>query len=164
MRVCVNQNKSFRISKNVQLILVITSRVLFCPAMSCPVTRDTELRKLSYHQLHQIARQMNHNKDWQNLMMILPKDLDQDPLTSSTKRFKYTQEHMRMIEEASSTGRRLPAQILFDEWGSSGRKRPNLGHLLDLLVQANLYRAADYLAVDILKGKLRRDNLATKYQ
>lgn len=44
------------------------------------------------------------------------------------------------------------AQILFDEWGTSGRVRPTLGHLLQLLVEVQLYRAADFLAVDILKG------------
>lgn len=126
------------------------------------VTRDTELRKLSYYQLHQIASQMNHSKNWQQLMMIIPKDLNtteqQHPTSSHTDsqqatRFKYTQEHMRLIEEAASTGR-LPGHILFEEWGTSGKTRPTLAHLLKLLVDANLYRAADYLAVDILNGNL----------
>lgn len=120
------------------------------------VTRNTELRKLSYYQLHQIASQMNHSKNWQQLMMIIPKDLLDTPAAptstnhdSQRTRFKYTQEHMRMIEEAASTGR-LPAHILFEEWGTSGRTRPTVAHLLNLLVEASLYRAADYLAVDIL--------------
>lgn len=128
------------------------------------VSRETELRKLSYHQLNQIARHLNFNKNWQKLMMIIPKDISQCCASSSTpnhsttttqtsiaSRFKYTQDHMRMIEEAASSGR-LPAQILFEEWGTSGKIRPTLAHLLQLLVEANLYRAADYLAVDILNG------------
>lgn len=118
------------------------------------VTRSTELRKLSYYQLHQIASQMN-NKNWKNLMMLIPKDLSNSvvaDLNQSSTPFKYTQEHIRMIEEASSSGR-LPGHILFDEWGTSGKTRPTVAHLLQLLVQANLYRAADYLAVDILHGE-----------
>jgi len=33
-----------------------------------------------------------------------------------------------------------------------GRKAPTLGLLLDLLIKAELFRAADYIACDILKG------------
>lgn len=120
------------------------------------VTRDTELRKLPHYQLHQIASQMNHNKNWQTLMMLIPSDLSAPPQPPSDncekRRFKYTQEHIRMIDEASSTGR-LPGHILFEEWGTSGKTRPTVAHLLQLLVEASLYRAADYLAVDILNGK-----------
>lgn len=57
------------------------------------------------------------------------------------------------IKEASQESNQYnAAQILFDEWGTSGRIRPTLGHLMQLLVQSNLYRAADFLAVEILKG------------
>lgn len=127
------------------------------------VTRDTELRKLPHYQLHQIASQMNHNKNWQTLMMLIPRDLSAPPqssvsASSQMRRFKYTQEHMRMIDEASSTGR-LPGHILFEEWGTSGRIRPTVAHLLQLLVEASLYRAADYLAVDILHGKRLTNHL-----
>lgn len=121
------------------------------------VTRDTELRKLSYHQMHLLANHLNRN--WQSLMMIIPKDLHDVPVSASASesqasKFKYTQEHMRMIEDASGSARppKLPGHILMDEWGTSGRIRPTLGHLLQLLVQANLYRAADFLATDILHG------------
>lgn len=40
---------------------------------------------------------------------------------------------------------------MLDEWGTSGRVRPALGHLLYLLTKAKLFRAADYVAVDLLK-------------
>lgn len=41
-------------------------------------------------------------------------------------------------------------EILFDEWGTSGRIRPTLGHLLHLLIRAELFKAADYVAVKLL--------------
>lgn len=40
--------------------------------------------------------------------------------------------------------------ILLDEWSTSGRIRPTLEHLLNLLVKIQSYRAVDYVALDIL--------------
>lgn len=127
------------------------------------VTRETELRKLSYNALHQIAANMNFGKNWQQLMMRIPKDLEtidfslsnrDTPSMCSGKGLKYTNEHMQLIEEASGRSLKLPAHILFEEWGTSGRHRPTVGHLLHLLIEANLYRAADYVSTDILKGEV----------
>lgn len=58
----------------------------------------------------------------------------------------------RLIQNEASD-KKSCAEILLDEWGTSGRKRPTLEFLLDLLLKANLFRAADYILVDILKGK-----------
>lgn len=56
----------------------------------------------------------------------------------------------RTIDRESKEQRRSPSLILFEEWGTSGRVRPTLGHLLQLLVRIEFYRAADYIAVEIL--------------
>lgn len=42
--------------------------------------------------------------------------------------------------------------ILFDEWGTSGRKRATVSDLLSLLVKVELFRAADFVAMDILNA------------
>lgn len=47
---------------------------------------------------------------------------------------------------------RSAGELLFDEWGTSGRVRPNIGHLMQLLVQLQLYRAAEFLASEVLLG------------
>lgn len=57
----------------------------------------------------------------------------------------------RLVEIESRNQRRSATQILFEEWGTSGRRRPSLNHLKDLLVKVELYRAADYVAVNLLK-------------
>lgn len=41
--------------------------------------------------------------------------------------------------------------ILIDEWGSSGKLRPTVGHLLQLLIKLELFLAADYVAEVLLK-------------
>lgn len=61
---------------------------------------------------------------------------------------------IRTIERASIDQGRSPSTILLEEWGTSGRVRPTMGHLLQILVQLQLFRAADYVAVDILRGPL----------
>lgn len=40
--------------------------------------------------------------------------------------------------------------LLFEEWGTSGRQRPTIQYLYDLLISLPLYRAADYIADQIL--------------
>lgn len=57
----------------------------------------------------------------------------------------------RIIENASLQTKRACTEILLDEWGTSGRVLPTVGHLFYLLKSATLYRAADYVAVYLLK-------------
>lgn len=52
----------------------------------------------------------------------------------------------RIIELGGIQYKRSCSEILFDEWGTSGRPRASLGHLKYLLAKAELFRAADYLA------------------
>lgn len=40
--------------------------------------------------------------------------------------------------------------LLFEEWGTSGRHRPTIQHLYELLISLPLFRAADYIADQIL--------------
>ena len=42
------------------------------------------------------------------------------------------------------------ASVLLDEWGTSGPTRPTMEILLNYLVEAELYRAADYISINIL--------------
>lgn len=55
--------------------------------------------------------------------------------------------------------RRSCTNILFDEWGTSGKVLPTVGHLFSLLKQAGVYRAGDLLA-DLL-GVPRPERPAT---
>lgn len=57
----------------------------------------------------------------------------------------------RQIDEVSEKLHRSPTLILFEEWGTSGRKRATVSDLLELLKKVELYRAADFVAMDILK-------------
>ncbi|XP_011704528.1 PREDICTED: protein Tube-like, partial [Wasmannia auropunctata] len=56
-----------------------------------------------------------------------------------------------IIEQTALRDKRNAAQIFLDEWSTMERNRPTLKLLQELLTKAKLFRAADYVACDILK-------------
>lgn len=63
---------------------------------------------------------------------------------------KYRAEHISLVERHSLSTKKLPAEILLDEWSTSGRVRPTGETLYELLQECQLFRAADYVATEIL--------------
>lgn len=71
--------------------------------------------------------------------------------------YKYDHGHMRLIAEQQLMPGQSKSQIMIDEWKTSGKsnERPTVGVLLQLLIQAEIYSAADHVAEKFLNGKLR---------
>ncbi|XP_008551265.1 protein Tube isoform X1 [Microplitis demolitor] len=104
---------------------------------------DTEIRKLRPAELYSLAKTLSPDS-WKILMGIITKHGSQNlPM--------FTKEHLDIIESTALRQHRLAAEIFLDEWSTMGRKRPTIRELINLLVKVELFRAADYLAVDILK-------------
>ncbi|XP_061400627.1 protein Tube [Musca vetustissima] len=138
--------------------------------MSATYTRDTELRNVQSKDLYQLTVILDDNDYWQKLMETIPKHINNELFGPSSSIFndvyssaplatmerKYTNDHIRLIEKANKRTGRLCAQLLFDEWGTSGRKneRPTLGVLLYYLLKAHLFRGADYVAENLLKEQI----------
>lgn len=57
-----------------------------------------------------------------------------------------------MIESAIRQQQRSGAEIFLTEWSTYGKNRPTCQTMLNLLVKLQLFKAADYLAEQILKG------------
>ncbi|KOC65338.1 Protein Tube [Habropoda laboriosa] len=108
---------------------------------------DTELRKLRPAELYKLGQILNISDSWKKLMAIVPKE-------DACNLPKFTTEHFSMIEQAAQQQRRSAAEIFLSEWGTMGKNRPTLRTLLNLLVKAELFRAADYVAGDILNDEL----------
>lgn len=53
---------------------------------------------------------------------------------------------------ASKTLQQFCSEIFLDEWGTSGKIRPTLKILMELLYEIKLIRAADCIANQISKG------------
>ena len=63
----------------------------------------------------------------------------------------------RAIEEESKRQHKPGFDILIDEWGTSGRQRPTIHDLIQLLIKVEIYQAADYLNKEILnRGPVSR--------
>ncbi|KAH0560289.1 uncharacterized protein LOC123265451 [Cotesia glomerata] len=107
------------------------------------INAETEIRKLRPKQLCSLAATLSPDS-WKLLMGIILKDGSQNvPM--------FTKEHLDIIESTGLKQRRLPAEIFLDEWSTMGRKRPTIRKLINLLIQVELFRAADYLAIEVLK-------------
>ncbi|KAG7171815.1 Interleukin-1 receptor-associated kinase 4-like [Homarus americanus] len=58
-----------------------------------------------------------------------------------------------LISEECGRDRREGFEVLLEEWGTSGRCRPTVQDLVSLLRLTKLYRAMDYLTMDVLHGE-----------
>lgn len=60
----------------------------------------------------------------------------------------------RLIQNADAKKESRPSALIFlEEWMTSDKIRPTLSHLLQLLIKCELYRAAEYVAINLLGGK-----------
>nr|XP_018901883.1 PREDICTED: interleukin-1 receptor-associated kinase 4-like [Bemisia tabaci] len=101
-------------------------------------TADMELRHLPPQNRTELISILEVRDSWRSLIEIIPQEGAETP--------KFTAEHVRLIENASLVQKRSCSEILLEEWGTMGRKRPDLELLLKLLTKAELLRAADYIA------------------
>ncbi|XP_011191808.2 protein Tube [Zeugodacus cucurbitae] len=129
-------------------------------------TRDTELRRLQSNDVNRLAETLgfdggrklmeNIPKQWSNQEGYNVDDSvrgSQRWNGSSVIELKYKPEQIRLIEEATrQTSGCYFAEILIQEWSTSGRKheRPTVGLLLQLLIKADLWNAADFVAEHFL--------------
>jgi len=63
----------------------------------------------------------------------------------------FSAEHIRIIESYAESHNRSYSEIVLQEWGTSGRERPKLSILRDVLSKAGLFRASDFVSEELLK-------------
>lgn len=113
-------------------------------------SRETEIRHLTSLDIYKLGLILDQTNSWKKLMRIIPQDISREHIHRSEVTAKYTNDHIKLIENASIKQNRMSTEILFDEWGTSGKNRPTIGILLELLVDAELFRAAEFVAVSFL--------------
>ncbi|CAG9793115.1 unnamed protein product [Diatraea saccharalis] len=112
-----------------------------------------ELRKLPTGSLYRISETLETNGDWRKVMSLIPKDPNAEKFEP-----KYNSQQMRIIEEHAKGTSKTCAEVLFDEWGTSGRIRPTLATLQNLILQAGIYKAADEIALMLQEAPPQRPN------
>ncbi|XP_034487979.1 protein Tube [Drosophila innubila] len=124
-------------------------------------TRYTELRRVDDNDIYKLATLLDLQDCWKKLMQIIPKKLDAEACSSGDRNlkeiagmvgYKYNNGHMRQIAEQQLMPGQSKSQIMIDEWKTSGKsnERPTVGVLLQLLIQAEIYSAADHVAEKFL--------------
>lgn len=124
---------------------------------------SVQIRKLPPRHISQLSTILDFSEQWKKLMAVIPNTLKKNIFEcciNGENPAKYNTDHMRLIEAATQKFKRSGTEILLDEWGCSGKVRPSVGHLLHLLLEAELYRAADYVSEKILcKTSTKRPSL-----
>jgi interleukin-1 receptor-associated kinase 4 len=113
-----------------------------------------EMRKLPSSLTAELVQILELQESWKKLMAIIPKTLLKDNYKCDVdlnNPARYRSEHFHVVEDASMRHKKYCADILLREWGTCGKVRPSLGHLKYLLEKAELFRAADFVAVDVLR-------------
>ncbi|XP_039493641.1 protein Tube [Drosophila santomea] len=131
--------------------------------LSSKYSRSTELRRVEDNDIYRLAKILDENSCWRKLMSIIPKGMDVQACSGAgnlnfpaeiQKGFKYSAQNVSQIDEAASrlSPDQSKSQMMIDEWKTSGKlnERPTVGVLLQLLVQAELFSAADFVALDFL--------------
>ncbi|CAG7718396.1 unnamed protein product [Allacma fusca] len=106
-----------------------------------------ELRKLPPRFRTKLSQLLDIDEGWKKLMSSIPS-------TVNASGQKYTSEHIQLVERHGLNSRKLCGEIFLDEWSTSGTVRPTAETLYELLQQCQLYRAADYVAEEILEVPL----------
>ncbi|KAL0861251.1 hypothetical protein ABMA27_008814 [Loxostege sticticalis] len=116
--------------------------------------KNIELRKMPAGSLVRITETLQTNDDWKKVMAKIPKNLESDKFEP-----KYNDLQMRAIAEYAKHSNRNCAEILFEEWGTSGRVRPTLGTLQDIVKKAGILKAADEIALMLQEPPVSRPDL-----
>ena len=91
---------------------------------------------------------MSSEDHWKTVMAAVP-----GPGTGHHSTYKYTTEHVHIIETHSRQTGKLGMDILIDEWGTSGKVRPTVEDLYLLCDELQLYRASDFILENMMDGE-----------
>jgi hypothetical protein len=136
---------------------------------SSSVTLGQELRKVDLSVIKHLGEILSNPDDWKSLMSHIPSErLDRDKRFDNIDiRYEFLGlknlilgSHMETtlfsaVERASHGSGRTAFEILVENWGTMGRKRPTLKLLMIFLMELNLLRAASYISKNYSNCKLQ---------
>ncbi|XP_042216335.1 interleukin-1 receptor-associated kinase 4-like isoform X2 [Homarus americanus] len=120
------------------------------------VSMMSELRFLPPWAKSQLAHILEVTHGWREVMGRVPSApwTPGDPIPEGLHYpRKYSSDDIHLISEECGRDRREGFEVLLEEWGTSGRCRPTVQDLVSLLRLTKLYRAMDYLTMDVLHGE-----------
>lgn len=119
------------------------------------VTLSTELRKVPIWFWNRLCQILDTSDSWEELAAVICHPDD-------SSRFLFTHGNISVLKAQKNKPGGSPTQALFTHWSTTGRNRPTVNTLLNLLKETRLYRAADFVAVQALQGSpVEKDYLKT---
>lgn len=112
------------------------------------ITEDTLIRQLPYSVQKQISSHLDIDKQWERMVVLVPKKLQDLGKPDCEKRYTYLQ--VRLFDDKSKRPDGSSTRSILDDWGTQNTR---VKHLLYILKEAALYEVADYLAVSVLHGE-----------
>lgn len=105
------------------------------------ITREKEIRSLDVSITQRLANHLDDDSILSLLMGNIVKDFG-----NPNSELRFTSADIDSIRNHAQQLRINPILTLLNEWGTMGRNRPKVHHLLTLLIKCQLFRAADYIA------------------
>lgn len=104
-----------------------------------------EIRKLPDEIKRKVAKILENRNNFEEFMLAIPKQLSDFLIEGDNYDRKYTIGQVQEIKNAGDALKRgrLNGEILFDEWGTSGRQRPRVVHLISALEKVGFIRASN---------------------
>ena len=115
--------------------------------------------------LFRLCEILSSDGQWKSVMAAVPGPEGASPP------FKYTTDHVNIIESHSRKTGKMGMDILIDEWGTSGKVRPTVEDLYLLCDTLELFRAADFIlesllgedkSTKVIRNKVGKENPLTE--
>jgi len=104
-----------------------------------------EIRHLSYLHKRALGEIFAVNEGWKEFMARI-----RMPGKPSQNRF--SSDDIRILDTAVKNGQASSGfELLIDEWGTMGKRRPTLNDVLNLCMEMEAYAAASYISAQVLK-------------
>jgi len=109
-----------------------------------------ELRKVPPAMRARLCEILASDDHWKTVMAAVP--ASGSDKNGSCNSYKYSTDHVNIIDNHCKKTGKLGMDVLIDEWGTSGRVRPTVEDLYLLCDQLQLYRAADFILDSLMGG------------
>lgn len=108
------------------------------------ISKEMELRHLPINHRLQLIKLLDVDESILNLLMANIVKINSQE--TEVQELRFNSADIDAIREQSQRLKQSAIHILLDEWGTMGKTRPKIKDLLKLLIQCQLFQAADFVA------------------
>jgi interleukin-1 receptor-associated kinase 4 len=107
------------------------------------IKEDSYIRHLPYSTVRYLSSHLDPDQLWKKFVVHVPKKLDAQIFQE-----RYSTMQVKLFEERGNKPNGSPTRSIIDDWGTQNAR---VKHLIKALTEGELYAAADYISVKVLK-------------